>query len=77
MKKLFIICCVGLALTACQSEEDIVYNYFYNMQHCNTDKSSSCTAWVAEKVAYLKRTNQLSACAYLIKQGQGCFVSSY
>ena len=70
---MLIACCLGLALTACQSDEDIVYNWYYNtVQRCARN-DRGCKQYVLDKIAYLKITNQLSACAYLIKHGEGCF----
>lgn len=72
MKRLLCVCCLGISLCACQSDEDIVYDWYYNkVQHC-TENDPGCRQYVLNKIAYLKQANQLSACAYLIKQGQIC-----
>lgn len=78
MKKFMLLGCVLASLTACQSDEDILYNYFYE-RYCGTPGANlhTCKSWAIDAVAYIKSTHQVETCVYLIKKGEGCFFKRY
>lgn len=80
MKKLLVILSACIALGACgQSDEQVVYDYFYKMYYCDEeeDKTSDyyqlfCVKIIHQNIAELKSDNRLEACAYLVRHGQDC-----
>ncbi|MFQ6745196.1 MAG: hypothetical protein ACLRFN_04465 [Alphaproteobacteria bacterium] len=81
MKKILVILSACIALGACgQSDEQVVYDYFYKMYYCDDlkkDKTSYayqffCVEKIHQNIAELKSDNRLEACAYLVRHGQDC-----